>query len=81
MTTFTKWLDTLVSEKGLDVEQVLTVQGKSGPNYIPLGCVIEAIKSAPAREQAGIKDMLVRIDFRNGNVCDYFRHLAQAIAV
>lgn len=81
MTTFTNWLDTFTAEKGLDTEQVFTVEGASGPNYIPLGCVLDAIKSAPAHEQAQIKTMIVRIDFRNGNVCHYFAHLAQAIAL
>jgi hypothetical protein len=79
--TFRKWLDTLVSEKGLDTEQVLTVNGPSGANFIPLSIVLDAIKATSASEQAGIKNMLVRIDFRNGNVVDYFRHLAQAIAI
>lgn len=78
--TFTKWLDTFTAEKGLDTEQVFVVPGPSGDNHMPLGCVLEAIKQAPAHEQRWIKDMLVRIDFRNGDVCHYFRHLAQAIA-
>lgn len=79
--TFTKWLDTFTAEKGLDMEQAFTVNGASGENHIPLGCVIEAIKSAPVREQNAIRSMLVKIDFRNGNVCHYFAHLAQAIAI
>lgn len=79
--TFTKWLNTFVSEKNLDTEQMFTVEGKSGANHIPLGCVLDAIKSAPASEQAGIKSMIVKIDFRNGDVCHYFKHLAQAIAL
>lgn len=79
--TFTKWLDTFVSEKGFDLEQIFTVEGKSGANFIPLACVLDAIKAAPASEQAAIKTMIVRLDFRNANVCDYFRHLAQAIAI
>jgi hypothetical protein len=79
--TFAKWLDTFTAEKGLDMEQVFNVAGASGNNSIPLGCVIEAIKSAPAHEQAGIKSMIVKIDFRNGDVCRYFAHLAQAIAL
>jgi hypothetical protein len=78
--TFTTWLDTFTAEKGLDLEQIFEVNGPSGANFIPLGCVLEAIKSAPAREQAGIKTMIVKIDFRNGDVCHYFKHLAQAIA-
>lgn len=81
MTTFTKWLDTFTSEKGLDTEQMFVVNGKSGENHIPLGCVLEAIKSAPTHEQAGIKSMIVKIDFRNGDVTKYFAHLAQAIAI
>lgn len=79
--TFTKWLETFVSEKGLDLEQIFQVEGKSGANFIPLACVVDAIKSAPAHEQAGIKSMIVKIDFRNGDVCHYFKHLAQAIAI
>lgn len=79
--TFTKWLDTLVSEKNLDTDQMFLVAGPSGENHIPLAIVLDAIKSAPAHEQAGIKNMLVKIDFRNGDVCHYFKHLAQAIAL
>jgi hypothetical protein len=80
-TAFTKWLDRLVEDKNLDLEHPFEVQGRSGYNRIPLGCVIEACKSAPANEQAAIKSMLVQIDFRNGNVTHFFGHLAQAIAV
>ena len=80
--TFTKWIDTLIEEKNLDTEfTVFEVEGESGMNFIPMGCVIEAIKSAPKHEQVSIKNMLVRIDFKNGNIVDYFKHLAQAIAL
>ncbi len=78
--SFSEWLDTLVSEKGLDTEHVFTVEGPSGANFIPLGCILDLIHSAPNKEQKGIQDMLVRIDFRNGVVMDYFGHLAKAIA-
>lgn len=36
---------------------------------------------APASEQRAIKTMLVKIDFVNGDVRKYLRHLAQAIAL
>ena len=78
---FSKWLDTLVEEKEIDVETVFNVDGKSGTNHIPLACVIDAIKQTSTQEQMKIKDMLVRIDFVNGNIIDYFRHLAKAIAI
>lgn len=79
--TFAKWIDTFIKEKGIDPEQVLTVSGPSGENSIPVGCLVDAMKAAPKPEQSGIKNMIVKIDFRNGNVLDYFKHLAQAIAV
>ena len=79
--TFTKWLDTFTTEKGIDIEQILTVKGASGENMIPVGCVIEAIKSTSVREQNAIKTMLVKIDFHNAPVLPYFAHLAQAIAI
>lgn len=79
--TFSKWLDTLIEEKGYDTEDLIEVQGPSGLNVIPLECLIDAIKAAPAHEQAGIKAMIVRLDFRNADIMGYFRHLAQAIAV
>jgi hypothetical protein len=79
---FSKWIDTLIEEKGIDAEsEIFEVEGASGMNIIPLGCVIEAIKSASTNEQKAIKTMLVKIDFVNGNICDYFKHLAQAIAI
>jgi hypothetical protein len=78
---FTRWLDTFVSEKGLDTEQTFDKEGPSGLNVIPLGCVIEAIKSAPAHEQAAIKATIVKIDYRNGDVLHFFGHLAGALAL
>jgi len=79
---FAEWLDTFVSEKGIDTEQVFEVEGQDwGTNFIPLEVVIEHMKIAPAKEQAAIKTMFVKIDFANGDVVDYFRHLAKAIAI
>ena len=78
---FNDWLDTFTAEKGLDTEQAFLVPGASGENHIPLACVLEAIKSAPRDEQDGIKNMIVKIDFINGDVMHYFRHLAHAIAI
>lgn len=78
--TFSKWIDTFLSEKNIDSEELLSAEGPSGENIIPVGCLVELMKSAPAREQAGIKTMLVKIDFVNGDVRDYLRHLARAVA-
>ena len=49
-------------------------------NFIPVECLLQEIIQAPRHEQDGIKNMLVKIDFHNGDVMHYFKHLAQAIA-
>lgn len=79
--TFSKWLDTFLSEKGIDLEQVVLVQGPSGENRIPVGCIADMMKQAPRQERDNIKNTLVKIDFLNGDVLHYFKHLAQAIAL
>ena len=78
---FKSWLLTFIDEKGIDMEDALIVEGPSGENYIPVGSLVEAMIQAPTNEQRGIKDMVVKIDFRNGDVMDYFRYLARAIAL
>lgn len=79
--TFSKWLDTFLTEKGIDGEQMLLVEGSSGENHIPVACLVDLMKQAPKNEQQGIKTMIVKIDFRNGDVLDYFKHLARAVAI
>ncbi len=78
---FDKWLDTLIEEKELNTDHTFEVEGASGPNLIPLAVVIEHIKIATKREQAQIKNTLVRIDLVNGDVMRFFNHLARIIAI
>ncbi len=76
------YLNNLITEKsGFDMETILDVEGPSGLNCIPLGLVVDVILTAPTSEQKAIRTMLVKIDFVNGDVMDYFKHLAQAIAI
>lgn len=78
---FNEWLDTFIEEKGLDMEATFEVEGSSGTNIMPYTVVVEGMKATTSNEQRAIKDMIVKIDFFNGDVLDYFRHLGQAIAV
>lgn len=78
---FNEWLDTFLSEKGIDLDQGFEVAGPSGINHMTYENVVDAMKQAPAHEQAAIKNMLVKIDFQNADVCRYLRHLAHAIAL
>ena len=80
-TAFSRWLDRFLDEKEIDLEEVIEVEGPEwGTNHMPIGVLVEHMKIASPHEQVAIKDMIVRIDFRNGDVRHYFKHLAKAIA-
>ncbi len=79
--SFIQWLNTFNAEKGLDLEDILEVEGPCGVNIMPLGVVIEAIKGACLIEQMSIHKTLVNIDFRNGDIVHFYAHLAKAIAL
>ena len=77
---FDKWLDTFVEEKGIDLGQILEVKTDKNTHYFEVGNIIENIKATTPEEQEEIKNMIIKIDFYNGDVVDYFKHLAQALA-
>jgi len=78
--TFLTWLKTFLSEKEISLEEPLEVEGPSGTNYMTIGILVDVMKTAPVTELAGIKTMLVKIDFANAPVRPYLKHLAKAIA-
>lgn len=81
MSKFNSWLDTLIEEKEIDPDTIIFEKnGSSGVNCIPLSVVLEAIKATGCGEQTAIRTQLVKIDFCNGNIVDYFDHLAGALA-
>jgi hypothetical protein len=76
-----KFLKTFFEEKNL-VNASWEVDGKSGmPNHFTTEVLIEQILTAPAHEQKGIEAVIRKIDFYNGNVLDYLKHLSKAIAI
>ena len=76
---FNQWLDTYLEEAQLPYASwEIDTGGPYGTNFIDSDFVIEQIKSAPANEQAQIKDMMVRIDFAAGDMNDFFKHLAES---
>lgn len=77
---FNKWLDTFIEEKEIDLEQVIEIKTDTNTHYFEIGNIIANIKATTLEEQAGIKDMIVKIVFHNGDVVDYFRYLAQVLA-
>ena len=77
---FNNWLDTFIEEKGIDLGQILEVKTEKNTRYFEVGNVIENIKATEPEEQEEIKRTIIKIDFYNGDVVDYFKHLAQALA-
>lgn len=82
--TFANWIKTFIEEKGISLDDTVEAEGAMGLNIIPVECLLDAMLSAPANEQAGIKNMLVKIDFvapGKKPVMDFFAHIARAIAI
>lgn len=75
---FKTWFQTFLDEKSLPHEY-WEIEHEGDIHFIDSDVVIEAIMAAPASEQEAIKNMIVKIDFANGNVNDYFKHLAKGL--
>ena len=75
------YLNNLISEKAnIEMDTPINVEGPSGMNFMSVEIVVEHILIASKEEQNAIRTMLVKIDFHNASVLDYFKHLAQALA-
>lgn len=77
---FDNWLDTFIEEKEIDLGHIIEIKTNNNVHYFEIGNIIENIKATSKEEQAVIKDTIVKIDFNNGNIIDYFEHLAKALA-
>lgn len=77
--SFNNWLDTFINEKGISLDNTFEIEDNGTLHIFEIGNIVENIKDTSPKEQAEIKDMLVKIDFYNGDVIDYFKHLAQAL--
>ena len=76
------YLNNLISEKSnISMSTPIEADGPSGVNYMNIGVVVDHILVASQSEQNDIKNILVKIDFHNGDILDFFKHLAKAIAV
>ena len=67
-----KYLKTLIEEKGKCTDDEITLEGHFGLTYQML---IDFIEQAPEYHKQ-IRKTLVMIDFKNGDVFHYLKHLA-----
>jgi hypothetical protein len=79
--SFDQWLDTFLTEKGINLEDSFEVDGPSGPNHMVYQNVVDAMKIAPEYEKGSIRSLMVQVDALNGDIRKLLRHLAQAIAI
>lgn len=68
-----------MEEKGLDLDSTFEIEEDGYVHIFDYNCMVDAIKATTDKEQQAIKAMLIRIDFANGKVEDYFKHLAKAL--
>jgi hypothetical protein len=81
MTAFQKWLDTFVEEKGIDRERVFDFTEGDVWHYMPVGAVLDFLRNEANRaDQSNAKQIIVMIDFKNGDVYHFLRHLAHGLA-
>ena len=76
--SFNTWLDTFIDEKGIDLDETFEISTDNLLHLFSYGFIVECIKNTTASEQKAIKNKIVYIDFKNGDVLPFFRHLAKA---
>lgn len=75
-TNFQNWMDRFITEKNIDLSEMIKC-GDGTSLYV--GDVLSHILSTSKEEQNAIKFVFIQIDFKNGNVLDFIKHLAQAL--
>ena len=77
---FEKWLRTFIEEKELEGTS-FDFKTNGVFNIMPIGTVIEFTAQLSEERQYKIKETLVKIDFKNGDVLHYLKHLARGISL
>ena len=76
------YLNSFITETSkMSFETPIEVDGPSGVNHMTVQTIVDHIMVAPKHEQKQIRNIMVQIDFRNGDMMHFFNHLAKAIAI
>jgi len=76
--TFAKWFDVFLEEKDIDQEEVLDINVGNDFHIIPIKIITDFIKTLDKETQRTIKQTFVEIDFKNGNVKHFLKHIFRA---
>ncbi len=74
------WLKTFLKEKGISRATVFRLESGEGVQIVTLETVEEYLSTLDAEAQEKVKDNLLQIDSRGGNVLLYLQYIAQMIA-
>jgi len=74
-----RYLTTFFNEKNLPLENWELDDNDGVTHWISNEVVIEHIHAAPRSEQEQIANVIRKIDFANGNVNHFLKHLAGAL--
>lgn len=79
--TTNDYIDRFFDEKGVP-EVTFEVMSENGtPNFISNMAVVEQVKLVPSEEKEDIIHIIRQIDFKNGDVNHFLKHLAGAMAL
>ena len=71
----------LLNEKNISLDTVLEVEGAEwGLNMIPVEVVVEFMENADRATQTKMRNTLIQIDYKNGNVLHFITYIAKFIA-
>lgn len=80
--TLETYINTLLEEKGISTETIIEIETVEwGTNFIPLQVVIDYILASGEDNRRTVRSTLVKIDFNNGDVMHFFKHVARHIAI
>jgi len=80
MNNFKNWIDTFIDEKDLPMEDTFTIDKNGTMNIMSYKTIYEHMLIANDQEQEQIKNMIVKIDYMNGNILNFFQYLGKLIA-
>lgn len=75
-TSFINWLNTFIQEKDLSSE-IFEIEHNGNTHFVESEVILDLIKVTSPKDQAAIKNILVQIDFKNGDINDFLKHLAK----
>ncbi len=74
------WLKTFLKEKGISRTTVFRLESGEGIQIVTLETVEEYLATLDTEAQEKVKDKLLQIDSRGGNVLLYLQYIAHMIA-